>query len=70
MPMTAPTEYASWSAISNGIKAVADTVEQSEADRPVHVRHHPRSRRPVREHSRAARGTAGGTTARHREEPS
>jgi hypothetical protein len=68
--MTAPTEHASWSAISNGIKAVADTVVQSEADRPVHVRRHPRSRWLVREHSRAARGTAGGTTGRHHEEPS
>jgi hypothetical protein len=68
--MTEPTEYASRSAISSAIRAAAAGVEESEAGVPVHVRHHPRSGWPIRLHSRAARCTAGGTTARRHEEPS
>jgi hypothetical protein len=68
--MTAQTEHASRSAISNAIRVVAATVEESEPGVPVQVRHHTRSGWSVREHSRVARGTAGGTIARHHKEPS
>jgi hypothetical protein len=68
--MTEPAEHASWSAISSAIRASAATVEHSEAGDRVHVRHHTRSGWLVRHHSRAARGTAGGTTAHHHKETS
>jgi hypothetical protein len=69
--MTAPTEYASWRAtISTAIRAAAATVEESETGVPVRVRHNTRSGWPVRHHSRAARGTGGGMTARDHREPS
>jgi hypothetical protein len=55
---------------TNDVAAVAAAVKESGDGGPMHVRHHMRSGWPVREHSRAARGTAGGTTARPDQEPS
>jgi hypothetical protein len=67
-PAAARVPGAGWTD-ADRLVATAAAVEQGD-DGSVHERHHTRSGWPVRrEHWRAPRGTAGGTTAGHDEEP-